>query len=75
MQQNKTPNQRSIEERIKMAQGLQTKQIIKPRDDKELNCRNLLKDLKSSRYISLVNGIVQLKLVIRGSNIDDYERI
>jgi len=75
MQQNKNPNQRSIEERIKMAQGLQTKKIIKPGDDKELICRNLLKDLKSSRYISLVNGIIQLKLVIRGSNIDYYERI
>jgi hypothetical protein len=30
MQQNKNPNQRSIEERIKMAQGLQAKKIIKP---------------------------------------------
>ncbi len=75
MQQNKNPNQRSIEERIKMAQGLQPKKIIKPGDDKELICRNSLKDLKSSRYISLVNGIVHLKLVIKGSNIDDYERI
>jgi hypothetical protein len=46
MQQNKTPNQRSIEERIKMFQGLQTKKIIKPGDDKELNCRNLLKDFE-----------------------------
>ncbi len=71
MQQNKNPNQRSIEERIKMAQGLQTKKLIKPRDDKKLICRNLLKDFKSSRYISLVNGIVQLKLVISGSNIDE----
>jgi hypothetical protein len=55
-----------------MAQGLQTKKLIKPRDDKKLICRNLLKDFKSSRYISLVNGIVQLKLVISGSNIDEW---
>jgi hypothetical protein len=58
-----------------MAQGLQTKKINKRKDDKELICKNLLKDLRSSRYISLVNGIVRLQLVIKGSNIDDYERI
>jgi hypothetical protein len=58
-----------------MAQGLQTKKINKCKDDKELICKNLLKDLKSSRYISLVNGIEQLQLVIKGNNIDDYERI
>ncbi len=58
-----------------MAQGLRTKKINKRKDDKELICKNLLKDLKSSRYISLVNGIEQLQLVIKGNNIDDYERI